>query len=487
MSAEDGPPPAREFILDADWVLSHDDDTPRLLRHGSVRVRDDRIVEVSDRRLVGNVPRVALKGQILLPGLMTAHVHTAAGTATRGTVETGRSAFAALDSIEQLEDEELEALTALNVAELVRSGCTTHVEMSLSLRQFEAHVRVARRYGVRSYAGAMIPGWPRLGPIWHRTDDRELLDSTAATVAEIEQYVAVASGLNGAEDGRIRPMMMPHAPDTHTPETLAATMDAARSLGNGIHIHVAQSESEVASVQRLWGMTPLRWLDSLGLFSERVLAAHLWYADVEADRDILLRDTFTYAHCPSSLGAGASNATQPLPEMLACGANVALGHDTHSNDLVENLKLAVLDGRARYYLLNERSSVPMRMPNPIDAMNAATINTANGLGRDDIGRIQVGAKADLCSVDVTGLLVGVGTTPREPLNHLLYANGLSVRHVITDGTFQVFHGRLLIDDEERVLERAGAVVERMWERLERQGWFDGEPSFPARWPHTWKV
>ena len=71
----------------------------------------------------------------------------------------------------------------------------------------------------------------------------------------------------------------------------------------------------------------------------------------------------------------------------------------------------------------------------------------------DLGRIEAGAKADLCTVDVSGLLVGNGTLPREPWNNLLYANGLSVRNVMTDGNWQVRDGKFMFDDEAQVVAR----------------------------------
>ncbi len=90
---------------------------------------------------------------------------------------------------------------------------------------------------------------------------------------------------------------------------------------------------------------------------------------------------------------------------------------------------------------------------------------------DDLGRIRAGARADLAMVDVSGLLVGTGALPPEPLNHLLYANGTSVRHVMTDGRLQVFEGRVVCDDESRVLAEGGRVVQQVWRQLEQGGWF----------------
>jgi hypothetical protein len=102
---------------------------------------------------------------------------------------------------------------------------------------------------------------------------------------------------------------------------------------------------------------------------------------------------------------------------LAAGVRTTVGIDTHSNDSPENLKLAVLTGRAR------------------------------------------------------ARLVGQGGHAPESLHHLLYANGLSVRHVITDGHVQWLDGRLQEDDEARAVREGAADVQQLHAQLRAEGWF----------------
>jgi cytosine/adenosine deaminase-related metal-dependent hydrolase len=464
--------PHRNCIIEASWVLAYRDGRVALIPDGSIRVRDDRIVEVKAGRIAGRDRRINAKGQLLLPGFISGHTHACSATPTRGIIEGGRSYARPLELVETLSDGDLDALTAYNVAELLRSGCTTHVEMSLSLRQAESYVRVARRWKVRGYPGGMIPGIARLFPIWFRQQDQVLHDSVPETLKEIDANQRFALQHNGAEDGRLRPQLSPHATDTHTPETLRAILGAAKEVGNGIHIHLSQSAKETATVQRLWGKRPVEWLDALGFFSHNVFGAHMSGVDLTNDLPILAKRSFTYAHCPSGGGAGGSSGTQPYPEALAAGVRTSIGIDTHSNDYVENVKLAVLYGRARARVLNSLNQTPLPLPTIWQAIEGATLNAAVGLGRDDLGRIAPGAKADLCTIDVTGFLTGVGAPPPEPLNNLLYAHGLAVRHVMTDGYFQIFDGRLVVDDEDRVRRQGGAAVEEIWAQLHAEKWFD---------------
>jgi len=466
--------PHRHCVIEAGWALVQDGERARLQRDVSIVVDGGRVAEVRAGRLRGNLPRVDASALLVVPGWISCHTHVAGGTVTRGLFEGRRSYARALELAEGLDDAALDAITALNLAELLRSGCTTQLDQALSLRQARSYVRVARRWGVRAYPAGMVPGIGRLFPIWQRTSDAALHDSVAGTLAEIEANLRFALEIDGAEDGRIRPMMAPHAADTHTPETLRALIAAARRLGHGIHLHLCQGRGETDAVQRAWGMRPVAWLEQLGLFEERVFGAHMSAPDLLADPAILRRHRFTYTTCPSAGGAGGF--TQPWPEMLAAGINTNIGIDTHSNDYVENLKLAVIKGEARWSLARAASPVPMTRPTIELAIEAATLGAARGLGRDDLGRIAPGACADLCAIDVGGWFTGSGALPPEPLTNLLYANGLAVRHVMTDGRFQVFDGALVVDDEAQVVARAGAAVQQLWAQLRSEGFFDAAPA-----------
>lgn len=467
---------AKPLVLEPSWTLTFERGELQLRRDHSVVVENGHIAAIVPGRVQGREVRLPMQGQLLIPGMISGHTHVAAGSPTRGLIEGGRPFARPLLVTESLSDEDLDALTAYNLAEILRGGCTTQVEQSVSLRQAKSYVRVARSWGVRGYPGGMVPGWSRVMPIWFRQSDQALLDSVPDTLAEIQANLEFGLSVNGAEGGRILPMMTPHGPETQTPETLRAVMEAARQLGNGVHTHLATIARDSATVQRLWGKGPVTWLEEFGFYDIPFFGAHMGGWDAATDAEFLAgKSKFTYAHCPSGNGAGSAGGWQPFIEALAAGINTNVGLDTHSNDLLENAKLAVLYGRLRYDLTNGQSPVPVRRPTVWDMIKSVTLNPANGLGRTDLGRIAVGAKADLTSIDVSGFLSGSGTTPPEPLNNLLYANGLHVRHVMTEGVLQVTDGRLVVDDERRVITRGAQVVQEVWRQLESEDWFTPTP------------
>jgi len=464
-----------QFVVEAGWVLAAPAGKLELIREGQVLVRNGVIEDVRGDAFSEALPRLKLPGQLLLPGFISGHTHCCSATPTRGIIEGPRSYARPLELVEDLSDEEMDALTALNLAELLRSGCTTHLEMSLSLRQAESYVRAAEPWGVRAYPGAMIPGIERLFGIWFRDNDQVLLDAEQGTLGEIAANLAFCKKHMGKGNGRIQPMISPHACDTQTPATMRALAAAAKELGTGLHIHLSQGQRETDTVKRLWGKTPTQWMESFGMLSDGpVFGAHMSGLDWEIDPPILNKHGVVYAHCPS--GGGAGNGTQPYPEALAAGMAVNIGIDTHSNDYVENLKLAVLYGQARHELLQELSAATQsQRPTVWNAIEGATRIPAKGLGRNDLGVIQAGARADLVSLEVSGMLNGAGALPPEPLNNLLYANGRMVRTVMTDGRLQVRDGVFVADDPTRVLEKGGEVARKIWRQLEQEDWFTETP------------
>ena len=481
------PQDQRSYTIHAGCLLEMAADTPvagsgsvqstprgaRVTRDRYLLIREGRIEAIRSKPFRESLPHLDLSRELVMPGFISGHTHCCSATPTRGIIEAPRSYRRPLELVEQLSDDEMDALTAFNLAELIRSGCTTQVEMSLSLRQAESYVRIAKQFGARGFPGAMIPDMTRLFPIWFRGADEVLWESEEGTLKEIEANLRFGQTHRNASGGLLQPMMSPHACDTHTPKTLAAVAAAAKELGTGVHIHLSQGQRETDTVRRLWGKTPTQWLEELGILeSGPVFGAHMSGLDWEVDPPILNRHGVVYAHCPS--GGGAGNGTQPYPEALAAGMAVNVAIDTHSNDFVENLKLAVLYGQARHELLTDLAggSVKSRAPSIGDAVDGATVIPADGLRRPDLGRIEEGAAADLISMDVSGMLVGSGSLPPEPLNNLLYANGRMVSTVMTAGRVQVANGEFMAGDAGSIVKAGGEVAQKIWRQLDGEGWFE---------------
>ena len=159
---------------------------------------------------------------------------------------------------------------------------------------------------------------------------------------------------------------------------MQAIAAAARELGNGIHIHLSQSAQRDGDGEAALGQARrCTWLEDFGMYDGPLFGAHMSGIDLVADPPILAAHGAVYAHCPSGGGAGRQRR-QPWPEILAAGVRTNIGIDTHSNDYVENLKLAVLYGQARRSLIATTSPVPLQNPTIWDAMRAATLVPGDG-------------------------------------------------------------------------------------------------------------
>lgn len=463
----------KPLVIEPSWVLAWDKNDFRLLRDHSVVVEEGHIAEIRPGHRVGRDQRLRCPGQLLSPGFISGHTHTNIVDLGRGVVGYPGAEGRPMTLGDLLDEDDRHDLTLYRLAESLRGGCTTRFEQALSLEQGKAHLAAARKYQTREYLSAMTPGWSRLPPIWYREDDQVLFDSEPETLAEIESIRAWSLANNDTESGRIQMQMGPHAPNTLTPKAMRAVSAAAQELGNGIHTHLSQNPREIRDIRRLWNKTPAEWIDEFGWYDGPLIVAHLRSVDPVAELPILAEKKANFGYCPWQAGINGTTAPRWWPEALAAGINSSIGLE-FSGDYVENIKLAVFYGGARYSLLPhpDVSPVPLKKPNVWDAMRAATVNGAAIVGRDDLGRIAVGAKADLVTIDVTGFLVGSGAVPPQPVYNLLFTNGLSVVHTMTEGQIQIYQGRFALDDQQQVAERAATVMRKIWSEAEAAGWFD---------------
>jgi len=246
-----------------------------------------------------------------------------------------------------------------------------------------------------------------------------------------------------------------------SPGLLRDARALADELGTGIHIHLNESLGEVENSRARFGRRPTEVAYEAGLLGPDCVAAHcVWLTDHEIG---LMRETGTHiSHNPSS-NAKLGNGVARLPEMLAAGINVGLGHDaaesSNSCDLFDVMKFASLVHRA-YRVDASLLQAP-------DVVRMATRNGAAALGHDT-GELTAGKKADVILVDTrspmfTPLLPG---DPAHLYSHLVFAaNGSAVDTTIVDGQVLMRGRQLLTMDEPQILAEANAGFRRTLEKI----------------------
>jgi len=418
----------RLLIKDAAVVTL--DPTRPLVNPGYVSISDGRIAAVESQLPTGEWDEViGAQGLILMPGLVNAHTHVAM-TLLRGYADDMELMPWLQTKIWPIEsrigDEDVYWGSLLGIAEMLLGGVTTFCDMYYA---FDRTAQAVAESGIRGVLSGVL-----LGFLPSAQEDLE------AAVRFVRQW-------HGAAGGRVQAMLGPHAPYTCPAPLLRQVIAAARELGVGIHIHVAETEQEVSASEQSTGLSPVLALERLGLFElQPVLAAHCVHLQPE-EMDILARRRVGIAHNPGSNMKLASGVA-PLPELLARGARVGLGTDgaasNNNLDVLEEVRLAALIHKSH------RAD-----PTVIPAEQALYLGTRGGalaLGLEDVGQVTPGFRADLVLVDAHQPHL---VPPHSLVSHLVYsARAGDVRTVLVDGRVVVRDRRLLTMDLEQVMAEA---------------------------------
>lgn len=227
-----------------------------------------------------------------------------------------------------------------------------------------------------------------------------------------------------------------------TPELVKEIRAAADRSGCGIHLHMAETKRSVEKIGRLYGSTPVAYLEGLGLLESDVLGAHCIYMN-ENDLDIMARTGATVSHNPEA-NTKIAEGIAPVAGMLDRGIPVSLGTDTvaanDNMDMFEAMRLAA-------FLQKVSTEDPTRLP-AYSALEMATTGGARALEMEDrIGSLEAGKKADIILVDIDSLHM----QPRNSIvNNLVYCASAAsdVDTVLIEGDVVVHSGELVHFDEK---------------------------------------
>lgn len=243
-----------------------------------------------------------------------------------------------------------------------------------------------------------------------------------------------------------------HSVYTVSKDLIVWASDFARDHGLKLHIHVSETLKENLDCKAAHGgLSPVRYLHSLGALSPDVIAAHsLWLDD--DDVRILGDNGVSCVHNINSNLKLSSGYKFRYSELRDAGANVCIGTDgcasSNNLDILEALKTAAIVQKA----WREDPSVM-----PLDQLMAmATVNGAKALGLDS-GAIQEGKRADICLADTRSSFF---LSPAPFLANLVYsAHSDCIRTVIAGG--KVVMKDRVIPGEEEILEGASKVLSKL--------------------------
>jgi 5-methylthioadenosine/S-adenosylhomocysteine deaminase len=365
----------------------------------------------------------------VLPGTVNAHGHS------YQSILRGLTERASLPMTERLDREAIATAARFDFAELAKAGVTTTVDVvSLHDRGNETAMAVAhaaREVGLRLVVARSMSDWSGAPK------------RAQETPAEAERNVRdLHAGLRG--DTRVFVQPAPHSIAWASPEMILRGAALAAELGVPFHVHAAERRDERDRAIERHGVSPVAFLDSLAVLSERALLAHcVW---VGPDDLAILRDRGArVVHTPSA-DAFAGRGVAPVVEMLRRGIPVSLGTDGGSTNgrqsVFEEMRMAALLARA--------ASADGSALGAAETMAMGTARGGEALGLP-VGRIAADHAADVVVVDLDALSVQPAVTAASQIVFAMQPE--AIVRVIVGGETIVERGRLTRTDESEIVAR----------------------------------
>src|SRR5437867_6238033 len=459
--------PRTVCIRNADWVVAWDASSRRhtYLNGGDVAFAGNAITFVGRRYDGAADETIDGRGLMVMPGLVNVHSHPGHEASYRGIREEhGVPELYMTGLFERslaywLDDEGKLACVEAACCELLLSGVTTLVDISA---EYPGWVDLIARSGLR---GVLAPSYASSRWLVRRPHLLEYEWNVEAGRQKFDEALRLCDRLAKHPSGRLSGLIAPAQIDTCTEGLLRDSIAAARERELPFTVHCAQAVGEFYEMVRRHGITPVQWAHALGLAGPGSILGHAIFVDEHSwlhwwsRRDVgLLAETgTTVAHCPTPF-ARYGQTLRDFGKYRRAGVNLGIGTDTVPQNMLEEMRWATVLARI--------SAEDIRSTEMADVFHAATVGGARGLGRDDIGRLHPGAKADLVLVDLRNPWM---MPARDPLRSLIFhAADRAVRDVYVDGQLVVSHGRVLTLDQAGALERLTAAQRRM------------EASVPAR-------
>ena len=461
--------PATTVIRNAAWVVawSARDSRHVYLRNADVAFADGAVVQVGGRYAGEAAVEIDGSDRMVMPGMINVHSHPTSEPLRKGITDEIRSPGFYHSSLYEFltifenDAEGLAASVRVAMAELLKSGVTTVVDFSAP---FDAWLDVLAESGIRACVA------PAFRDARWFTKDGHLLDyewSETSGRAGFEKAQRVIDLANQHPSGRLMGMMAPSQIDTCSADLLRDAYDYAEEKNLPWQTHAAQSVNEFQEMVRRHGRTPIQWMEDIGVLGEHSIIGHGIFLDhhpwvhwsTRDDLRLLADRGATVAHCPTVF-MRRGIALRTFGGYVREGINMGIGTDTYPHNFLEEMRNVGTIARAVAETVDDL--------NTSDIFNAATVGGARALRRDDIGRLAVGARADLVCVDLTAPSM---MPVREPLRSLVFAAcDRAVRDVFVDGKQVVKNGEVTTIDLRSALDELQAAQARSMRSIPDLDW-----------------
>ena len=405
-------------IRNIDWLVAWDETANRhcYRRQVDLAFQGDTVVHVGNRFNGPADTEVDGSTLMVMPGLINVHSHPMSEPLSKGFGEDAgnpRLGMSGLYDYMPAYGPTLDAMPAcatVAYSELLKSGVTTLVDLSIP---YPGWFETIAESGLRGVLAPMFRS-----ARWFTQNGHEVKYEWSDDGGKdaMKSALDVVDAALNYRSGRLSAMVVPSQIDTCTETLLRDAQAAARERRIPLHIHAAQSLVEFREITTRHGKTPLEWLDSLGLLTDELIIAHCIFLDDHSwiywgergDRKRLYDSGAAVAHCPNVF-LRHGMMLESFASYREAGVRIGIGTDTFPHNMLEELRWAAVGSRTTERRVAGSATA--------DIFDAATVGGAALLGRDDIGRLDIGKKADLVCVDLNNPAM---RPVRDPLRSLIF-------------------------------------------------------------------
>lgn len=467
--------PTTTTCISGGTIVAYRDGAHRILRDGVVVYRGTDIVHVGPR-YEGPVDRtVRADGKLVIPGLISTHAHIGAHEGTRLITDVGRRDVLRSGFLNYTPDNGdgppyvaaaiPDASMRFGFAQLIRNGITTVMAFGGGAPDDgRTLAALAGESGLRVYyspqANSAVNYFTPEGHLREKWDE-------ARGLRELELQERFLAEHHGTHGGRLQGIVVIRNYALATVDLMRRGKAIADRMGIPFTTHFCEQLWEFHNTVRRWGITPVDLMAREGLLGEKVILAHALYLschsfttwDYSDDLEILGRAKAAVSHAPLVM-VRRGHALEGFHKYLEAGVTMSMGTDVMPHDLLMEMRAGT--HTAKVIARNHE------VASSADFFNAATLGGAKAFGRDDIGRLAPGAKADIVILDFDNLQVGPVYDPIRSLVHL--ATNSMIETVVCDGVTLMEDGVLTGYDERAVIEGGKRSMQKVIDEFPRRHW-----------------
>ena len=433
------------------------DDNDRLMTDINMLVTDGVITYIGTEEKTADKVIDASR-MVVYPGLINSHHHLYQ-TFTRNLPQVqNMELFPWLKTLYEIwkgiDGDSVYYSSLTGMGELLKTGCTTCLDHHYVFPEHSAGVLLDAQFAAADALGIRMAA--TRGSMDLSVKDGGLPpDSVVQTIDEIlrDSQAVVEKYHDFSRYSMHTVALAPCSPFSVTGGLLRESAVLARSLGVRLHTHLAETKDEEAFTLEHYGMRPLAYMESLGWIGDDVWYAHGIHFNTE-ELELLAATGTGVAHCPVS-NMKLSSGIARIPEMLRMGVKTGLAVDgSASNDgsnMLEEMRVA--------YLLHRLNS-SSEAPSGYDILKMASRGSASLLGREELGHLAEGMAADFFAISLDRIeLVGGQYDPKSLLSCIGFKG--AVDYTVVNGKVVVEQGRLVNVEEEKIVSKANAAVEKL--------------------------